>query len=47
MLGNKVKEIIINAALTNITLDKFATGIYCYQLENENKTLKKGKSNIE
>ena len=47
ILGEKVKEIPINASLARIQVDELKPGLYLYQLENEQRVLKTAKMIIE
>lgn len=47
MLGEKVKEVPINASLSRIQVDELKSGLYLYQLENEQGVLKTVKMIIE
>jgi len=47
VLGEKVKEVLVNSTSTTIQLDEFNSGIYFYQLKGETKILKTGKIIVE
>lgn len=47
VLGKKVKDLTINSKITNIQLSDLKSGIYFYELKNENKIVKTGKIIME
>ena len=47
VLGEKVKEVPINATISKIQVDELAPGFYSYRLENEREIIKSAKIIIE
>jgi len=47
VLGENVKDVLINSAISNIRVDEFTSGLYLYQLKSGTRIIEAGKIMIE